>query len=298
MKASLAARNEQNWWYLFFREVVDAFIICTQEPPPSAFPFRQVTLMMDSASEADFLKRGKHSASPSSTRTEASSVPFFLDGKAEAYVGAGSLVFFSPRLNGQLKQDVIYSSLLAQLAANKKHNRFNETDDWYTFYNKIMTQLGWITRGFEFHKYEHRSNFLTISQVAQELLGGLIGDKKELMTTVKETFDSLTKASDVFTLFGSNSIAKHGGNFQIFVCDVDSTNKISVMVLFFYFYANEGFEDLFFTSQKKQETAVFISTTNLSLNEEHFAGLRNEVKDKLGERAFKLVQKVATCKLS
>ena len=78
----------------------------------------------------------------------------------------------------------------------------------------------------------------------------------------------------------------------------DSTNKISVMVLFFYFYASEGFEDLFFTSQKKQETAVFISTANLSLNEKHFASLRNEVKDKLGERAFKLVQKVATCKLS
>ena len=74
-------------------------------------------------------------------RTEASSVPFFLDGKAEAYVGAGSLVFFSPRLNGQLKQDVIYSSLLAQLAANKKHNRFNEIDDWYTFYSKIMINL-------------------------------------------------------------------------------------------------------------------------------------------------------------
>ena len=87
------------------------------------------------------------------------------------------------------------------------------------FTAKLWLTWIWVAQGFEFHQYEHRSNFLTISQVAQELLGGLIGDKKELMTTVKETFDSLTKASDVFTLFGFNSIAKHGGNFQIFVCD-------------------------------------------------------------------------------
>lgn len=41
----------------------------------------------------------------------------------------------------------------------------------------------------------------------------------------------------------------------------------------------------------KQDMAIFNSTTILTLNEQLYAVIRDEVKHKLGERADKLVQK-------
>ena len=248
----------------------------------------------------DLLKREKHSASPgdhnfSPSSTETGRAPLFLNGMAEAYISAGSLVFFSPRFNGQQKQDMLYSSLLAQLAASAEYNRLNETDKWYNFFNETMANIAWVTQSFEFHKYESRSDFLTISKVTQELLGGLPENEKELMTTVKETFDCLVKtpSTDVFTqLFCTNSISKHGGNFQIFVCDVDKTNQINVAGFYIYFHANEERENQFLISQRKQDIAIYYSTTILTLNERLYADIRDDVKDKLGERATTLVHKV------
>ena len=214
---------------------------------------------------------------------------------AEVYISAGSLVFFSPRFNGQQKQDMLYSSLLAQLAASAEYNRLNETDKWYNFFNKTMANIAWVTQSFEFQKYESRSEFLTISKVTQELLGGLPENEKELMTTVKETFDCLVKtpSTDVFTqLFCTNSISKRGGNFQIFVCDVDKTNQINVAGFYIYFHANEERENQFLISQRKQDIAIYYSTTILTLNERLYADIRDDVKDKLGERATTLVHKV------
>lgn len=50
------------------------------------------------------------------------------DGKAQGLVDNGSLVSFASNVMGQKKQDVLYSTLLAQLAANKKYDRFNYTE--------------------------------------------------------------------------------------------------------------------------------------------------------------------------
>lgn len=185
---------------------------------------------------------------------------------------------------------MLYSSLLAQLVANAKYNRFNDTDNWY---NETMANLGWVTQSFGFDQYESPSELLTIFKVTQELLSGLMGDEKELMRTLEETLDSLAKttSSNEFSLFDSNSISRHNGNFQFFVCDVDKANQINVAGLYSYFSVNKGKKNSLFTPQRKQDMALFNSTTILTLNEQLYAVIRDEVKHKLGERADKLVQK-------
>ena len=46
-----------------------------------------------------------------------------LSGGASAAVDAGSVVAFTDALDGQQKADVLNSTLLAQLAANSRHDR-------------------------------------------------------------------------------------------------------------------------------------------------------------------------------
>ena len=253
--------------------------------------------MMNSVRDVNLLEREEYSAlSPSSTEASGALL-YLLDGKCEVFVNAGSLIFFSSCVKGQQKQDILNSSLLAQLAANKKYDRFNDNENWYKFYSKVMGQLGWVmTQGFKFHKYQSSQTDFTISQMALELLSDMIEDETEIMTIVRKTLNSLTKfkSSDALTLFGAKSVSKQLGNFQVLVCDVDKSNQINVAVLFSYFHTSEVKKDCsVFTSQKTQDIAIFNSTEILTLNEESYAEIREEVKNKLGGKVDESVHNVA-----
>ena len=64
--------------------------------------------------------------------------------KEQGFVDCGSLVSFTENLSEQNKEDVLNSTLLAQLAANKKYDRKTQHDEWYTFYMKVLENVGWV----------------------------------------------------------------------------------------------------------------------------------------------------------
>ena len=45
---------------------------------------------------------------------------------------------------------MLNSTLFAQLAANKKHDRQNETTDWYNYYKYVLETVGWNVQSFEY----------------------------------------------------------------------------------------------------------------------------------------------------
>lgn len=116
--------------------------------------------------------------------------------KPDGLVDAGSLVSFTSQLNGQHKEDVLNSTLLAQLAANKKYDRYSQTEDWYKFYTDVMGNIGWVMQSFKFDEYKSTQQDFKISQVVLQLLSGLIGSDEELMKVVKETLDGLAKSKE------------------------------------------------------------------------------------------------------
>lgn len=59
------------------------------------------------------------------------------------YVVAGSIVSFSDRVAGQQKADLLNSTLLAQLAANRRCDRERETLNWYDVYRRVLWGVGW-----------------------------------------------------------------------------------------------------------------------------------------------------------
>jgi hypothetical protein len=61
-------------------------------------------------------------------------------------VDAASLVTFIDGVSGQQNEDVLNSTLLAQLAANRKHHRERDTPGWYDFYCTVLEQVGWVSQ--------------------------------------------------------------------------------------------------------------------------------------------------------
>ena len=92
------------------------------------------------------------------------------DEKESADVVDGSTVSFVSGVPALQKADVLNSTLLAQLAANKKYDRENETIEWYHFYTKILENLGWVLQGFKFAKYVSGTGTFTMDKAVLDIL--------------------------------------------------------------------------------------------------------------------------------
>jgi hypothetical protein len=60
-----------------------------------------------------------------------------------AYVAAASVVSFADGVTGQQKEDLLNSTLLAQLAANHRFDREKDTLNWYEAYRTVLQGVGW-----------------------------------------------------------------------------------------------------------------------------------------------------------
>jgi hypothetical protein len=88
-----------------------------------------------------------------------------------AYVAAASVVSFTDGVSGQQKEDLLNSTLLAQLAANHRFDREKDTLNWYEAYRTVLRGVGW------------RSEATSASrvQLGRAALAGPIGPASRLM---------------------------------------------------------------------------------------------------------------------
>lgn len=206
-------------------------------------------------------------------------------GKDNCYVCEGSLVSFVANLKDQQKKDVLNSSLLAQLAANKKFDREKDTVNWYRFYTEVMENVGWVIQGFQFTNYQSSQASFSLSQVTLQILSGIIGPKKEIMNVVKATLDGLAKSTDGARLFDSKSASGNHGNFQIIPCQTDDSGQVTMVLMGFYFEADRQVKNFFFFEWNKQDMNLYSGTQHCTLNEEIYATVRDAVVKKLGKKA-------------
>lgn len=216
------------------------------------------------------------SARPLSTPTE---------GKPEAYVDNGSLVSFVNNVPDQQRVDVLNSSLLAQLAANKKHDPYNDTENWFKFYAKVMKNIGWVIQDFEFTEYKTSKMDFKLSQLTLQILSGLVGGKKEIMKVLKGTLDSLAKDANGVSLFSSKSSSANKGKFLIAPCAVDSSKQVTVALLGLHFEAPQNEKNFLFFTWKSSSMKVWVSTQTCTLNEDLYQQVRDDIRKKLGDKA-------------
>ena len=209
--------------------------------------------------------------------------------KGKEFVDCGSLVSFTSNLGDQQKEDVLNGTLLAQLAANKKHDRFSDVKNWYKFYVTVMQKIGWVLQGLKFDEYHSTQEDFTISEVVLQLLSDLLGGDEEMLKLVKDTLSNLQKSSHV-SLFGSSSSSVTHGSFQIVPCRVDKSNQVNVAFIASHFQASQVSDNYLFFTWKKESIRLFKTANVLTLNEDLYAQVRQTIKDKLGDRAKKFIK--------
>jgi hypothetical protein len=214
------------------------------------------------------------------------------DAAPSASVDAGSTVSFVAGVPKQTQEDCLNSTLLAYLAANFQFNRFNDIQNWYSFYQDVLTNIGWDPQQFDFTQFTTSGDSFTVDQAILQLIQSIgTADELQVITATINALKSLARTDDRLVLWESNTHTDRAGNFQVNA--VKMSDGIPVMSFTAYnFQASQTVDQLLFFSFSNSTDTMFQSGQSMSLDLDVYSQVRQAIKQKLGANAVNFVKDI------
>ncbi|KAF8184181.1 hypothetical protein BJ912DRAFT_533182 [Pholiota molesta] len=142
-----------------------------------------------------------------------------------AAVAAAGVASFIQNLSRQKQQDVLDSTLLAQLSASGQYDRFEQTEQWYNYYTWVLQNIGWVVKEFKFDSRELPADPTTVDKPAQ-------------LALLQRTMDAMQERKGnqkPISIFLSSSVDRQdkAASFQFGSCVEDAQSNVSFCAWFF-----------------------------------------------------------------
>jgi hypothetical protein len=206
-----------------------------------------------------------------------------------AQVNAGSLTSFVQGLGTQDKEDVMNSTLLAQLAANKAFDRFQRPLDWAKFYSNVLQNTGWNMPTFAFDDYTSGGTTVNMDKAVLGILGAIAtGNEIAVVAATMEALKSQSAGSKPINIWNANASGGNAGNFQILPCASVSGTVVMIMVAM-QFAARTSHGGFLWWTWSSTDINIKRAAYRIELNANLYQDLRAKVKTKLGDRAASFI---------
>jgi hypothetical protein len=214
------------------------------------------------------------------------------EGKAESYVSNKSIISFVSNVTEQARQDVLNSTLIAQLAADKKFPEEGQMTDWFKKYQETLTNIGWTVQGKEFSKFQTSQSIFEMDNVIIDILTTAIGGSA--LAIIVKTIQAFKKLSDIdnrLLAFEKNTHTLTKGTFLIAI--VDETNEaLSMKIGAFLLTASNEIRQILFFKSTKDKTELSYSSSDCIFNSDVYSIVRNSVLTKLGNKASEYIAEI------
>lgn len=159
------------------------------------------------------------------------------------YVDGSAVVVFGSQLPPQVVNEVLESTLYAQMMANHAYNRFSDFSQWYTTFTKAYGEIGWTIYMSDFElnidNYSSSDEDAISKILTKDLSESELNDVHDALEHIYNN-RTLAKLFDEQTSQGSFS------TFQILVLKMgDSGNIIMSFTAFVVNAINSKFRELF-----------------------------------------------------
>ena len=207
-----------------------------------------------------------------------------LNTEPSGKVVAGNVTSFVDSIPVTRQQDVLNSTLLAQLAANKKFDRERETEQWYSFYNETMSNVGWILGDYVFDRQQDAGTTIRLDTKSLQLVAKVAsGNELNILSKSINGLKGQSKDGKAITLFDNNGSGGSGGNFQLGSASLDTSENINLVNGAFYFQADRQVRRFLFITWEQSSVNFYAGAQRMILNDSIYGTVRQAVIDKLGD---------------
>lgn len=215
-----------------------------------------------------------------------------LAAEPSGYVAGGSLVGFNGDVTPQLQSDVLNSTLLASLAADTQHDKYKETRAWYRYYREILANIGWVLGALSFTEFSASGGRFSVDRAVIDVLTAVASQNE--MEIARQTLNALKNLSDNdgrVVLFERETHSLHQGNLQTLVAS-PTGNTVSLADGSFEFNAAQDITRILFWQYETATSHLYYSAEKSILNLDVYKQIREDVIQKLGTNAKRLIAKL------
>ena len=201
----------------------------------------------------------------------------------QAFLADKSLVSFISQVNGQNRKDVLNSTLLAQMAANKKFPNQEDMLEWYKAFIDVLSKIGWNIEASDISTFESSKTVFEIEDAIIDILSGAFGGS--FINVIAKTLESIKNMSSEdhkIIAFEKNTHSLRKGCFQIALA-VEENGVVSMQLGTFLLTTTKKIKQILFFTSKKDKTKLEFSSRRGTLNSEVYEQVRGAVLKKIGE---------------
>lgn len=205
------------------------------------------------------------------------------EGEEQSFLSDKSIVSFVSGVSQQSREDILNSTFLAQLAANKTNPIEKDLTGWYKRYVEVLRSIGWVIEKVEVNNYESKDDLFEVENVIIEILTAAFGGT--YIAIIKKTLDALKTMSNKndgkIKVFEKNIQNLSKGCFQIALA-TETAGAVSMQTGTFLITSKSKTTKILFVKIKKDETKLDYASGQATLSTSLYAtAARKPILDKL-----------------
>ncbi len=220
-----------------------------------------------------------------------------VDGSTRCFVDAGVVVTFPTSTSQQRQADVLYSLLFAQLAADKEYSRQIDPLNWFSYFQYILQNIGWVLTNLDF-KVTPSEDYFVFSSLAlnQMAKNGIATEDVELFRKIFNTLHGLPDTDTSIQILYGNSYNDTGHASSLILSSFGETEdkavQLKLIMIGFEGVEEKVYRYLFHVYDSKKVSFPEAKSTTMVLNQDTFDKIRDTVVQKLGDKVKTMISEV------
>lgn len=214
------------------------------------------------------------------------------------YVDGGMLITFPAATPLLARQDVLYSLLVAQLAADKQFNCNTQLKDWVDVFHSTLDGIQYTNSGFSnTTPIVKTDKFLLSDFVVQELTKDTaMARDVNTFKAIFSTLQSLPPTNTAVKIFLGKiyDSSSHNTTSLFCSCGLDGSGNavVNLLMLSLQGVKEVASRPLSHTYNTKDVSTIVEETSGLLLNRQNYAHIRDVLIRKLGDRVHTLISQL------
>ncbi|KAH9886018.1 hypothetical protein C8Q73DRAFT_289991 [Cubamyces lactineus] len=209
-----------------------------------------------------------------------------------AAVNGSAAVCYMADVTRQMKEDVMFSTLLAQLGADGKYpgRPMDKSKEWHKQYWHVLHNLGWTMKTFSETEIGDASAYGSVDRLVVDIVGAeLEGPEYALFLDMINALGKPTN-SDPLWVFGQTAAHGHDASFQVGVVSNAGGNALFKCAAHQYYSKADTISSaLFFPFEPASDIPYSAIYQTMELNANVYAQVREAVRERVSRDVWEIM---------
>jgi hypothetical protein len=213
--------------------------------------------------------------------------------RQQAAVVGSEVVAFAEGVPGAFRQDLVNSTLLAQLVATKKVPDKTQIFNWYDAYFDALANIGWPVQDRNFAIYVEGGQNFEAHKAIIAVLTTVLGPGATalaMITGTLEALQSMDADSPWITLFSKESMAADMASFQVSAVEKGPNGEPFVTLAAFGLQAKTKMTQVLFFKARASDVTLRHCSSKVTIDAAVAEAVRQPLRDKLAAHAVDFVK--------